>query len=64
MKHRDRIMGNMGSIMTKDELIQRLNDVGEFLGDETVQLRGLEYETAMQEFDDLWEELAKMENAL
>ena len=49
--------------MTKDELIQRLNEVGEFLGDETVQLRGLEYETAMQEFDDLWEELAKMENA-
>ena len=49
--------------MTKDELIQRLNDVQEFLDDESVEACGLEYETAMQEFDELWEELAKMENA-
>ena len=49
--------------MTKDELIQRLNEVGEFLADGTVQLRSLEYETALQEFDELWEELAKMENS-
>jgi hypothetical protein len=50
--------------MTKDELIQRLNDIEEFLGDESVEPCGLEYETAMQEFDDLREELSKMEYGL
>lgn len=49
--------------MTKDELIQRLNDVGKFLGDASVEPRGLAEEMAMQEFDKLWDELAKMENA-
>ena len=48
--------------MSKQELIQRICDIEEFLNDETVQLRGLEYETALQEFDDLWDELAEMEN--
>ncbi len=48
--------------MSKQELIQRIRDIEEFLNDESVEPRGLEYETALQEFDELWEELAKMEN--
>lgn len=46
--------------MSKQEILQRIRDIEEFLNDGSVEEGGFEYDTAVQEFDELWALLAEL----